>query len=137
VTIQEQRSVTTEAPTATESGGVTNRTVTSHRLAVRPTTEETARRILVLVFGLIELVIGARVVLLLMDARTTNGLVSGIINLSNLFVAPFEGILRTNSVNSSGSVLDVAAVLALAGWAIVEVIVFWIIGIFRREPALA
>ena len=96
---------------------------------------ELTRRIVVLVFGLIELVIGMRVVLLLLNARTTNGLVSGILNLSGPFVAPFEGILKSNSVSASGSVLDVAALLALAGWAVVEMVAFWIMATFRREPA--
>ena len=88
-------------------------------------------------FGLIELVVGMRVILLLLDARTTNGLVAGIMNLSGPFVAPFDGMLRTNSLNSSGSVLDVDAILALIGWAVVEVVVFWIIGLFKREPSVA
>ena len=47
---------------------------------------EMGRRIVVLVFGLIQIVIGARFVLLLLDAREANGLVSGILNLSQLFV---------------------------------------------------
>ncbi len=96
---------------------------------------ELTRRIVLLVFGLIELFIGMRVVLLLLDARTTNGLVSGIMSLSGPFVAPFQGILRTNSVTTSGSVLDVAALLALAGWAVAEMVVFWVLATFRREPA--
>lgn len=96
---------------------------------------ELTRRIVVLVFGLIELFIGMRVVLLLLDARTTNGIVSGIMSLSGPLVAPFEGILRTNSVTTSGSILDVAALLAMAGWAVVAMVVFWILATFRREPA--
>ena len=113
-------------------------TVTTFRRRTTRTSLENAeltRRIVVLVFGLIELVIGMRVVLLLLDARTTNGLVSGILNLSGPFVAPFEGILKTNSVSASGSLLDVAALLALAGWAVVEMVVFWVLATFRREPA--
>ena len=31
--------------------------------------------------------------------------------------------------------LDVAAVVALVGWTVLELIVLWAIGIFRREPA--
>ena len=31
--------------------------------------------------------------------------------------------------------LDVAAVVALVGWTIVELIVIWSLAIFRREPA--
>lgn len=117
---------------------VAQQTVHTFRRRVTRTSFENAeltRRIVVLVFGLIELFIGMRVVLLLLDARTTNGLVSGIMSLSGPFVAPFEGIMKTNSVSTSGSVLDVAALLALAGWAVVEMIVFWVLATFRREPA--
>ena len=55
-----------------------------------PGGSEMGRRIVVLVFGLIQIVIGARFVLLLLDAREANGLVSGILNLSQLFVAPLK-----------------------------------------------
>jgi hypothetical protein len=61
--------------------------------------------------------------------------VAGILNLSQLFVAPFEGILRTNSLHSAGSILDLAAVVALVGWTLLELVLIWVLGIFRREPA--
>ncbi len=93
------------------------------------------RRIAVLVFGLIQIVIGLRVVLLLLDARTGNALVSGILNVSQVFVAPFNGILHTNALSSGGAVLDVSAVVAFIGWSILELIVVWAVGIFQREPA--
>jgi hypothetical protein len=96
---------------------------------------EMGRRIVVLVFGLIQVVIGARFVLLLLDAREANGLVSGILNFSQLFVAPFEGILRTDALRASGSILDITAVVAFIGWTVLELIVIWALGIFRREPA--
>jgi hypothetical protein len=93
------------------------------------------RRIVVLIFGLIQIVIAARLLLLLIDAREANGLVSGILNISQLFVAPFEGILRTNALHASGSTLDITAIVAFIGWTVLEVIVIWAVGIFRREPA--
>jgi hypothetical protein len=93
------------------------------------------RRIIVLLFGLIQIVIGLRIVLLLLDARTGNALVSGILDVSKIFVAPFEGILNSNALTAGGSTLDVAAVVAFVGWTILELIVLWAIGIFRREPA--
>ncbi len=113
----------------------TVRTDSRHITRAGPRGPEMTRRILVLVFGLIQIVIGARLVLLLLDAREANGLVSGILNVSQLFVAPFEGILRANSLHSAGSVLDIAAVVAFVGWTIIELIVIWAVGIFRREPA--
>ena len=109
MTIQEQRSVTTDAPTTTETGALSNRTVTSRRLDVRPSNNETTRRILVLVFGLIQIVLGLRILLEALDARTGNLLVSIVINLGGVLAAPFQGILRISAVASGGSVLDVAA----------------------------
>ncbi len=100
-----------------------------------PGNSEMARRIIVLVFGLIQIVIGLRIVLLLLDARTGNALVSGILDVSKIFVAPFDGILNSNALTAGGSTLDVAAVVAFVGWTILELIVLWAVGIFRREPS--
>lgn len=136
VTIQEQRSVTTDAPTPTESGGLTNRTVTRRELDVRPSNNETARRIVVLVFGLIQITIGLRIVFLLLNAREGNLLVAIINNLGGALTEPFRGILSLSQVSAGGSVLDVAAVVALVGWSLIELIVIWSLGIFRREPAV-
>jgi hypothetical protein len=137
MTVQEQRSVTTDAPTTTESGGLSNRTTTRRQIDYRPSNNETARRIVILVAGLFQIVIGLRIVLLLLDARTGNLLVSIVNNVGGLLVAPFQGILKISAVSSGGSVLDIAAVVALVGWTIVELIVIWSLGIFRREPATA
>jgi len=90
------------------------------------------RRIVVLLFGLVQLVIGARIVLLLLDARQANGLVSWILNVSQVFVAPFDGILRTDNLHAAGSVLDLTAIVAFVGITILELIVIWAVGIFRR-----
>src|SRR6266511_3029447 len=75
------------------------------------------------------------VVLILLNAREANALVKGILDLSQAFVAPFEGILRTDALHAGGSILDVTAIVAFVGWTILELIVIWIVGIFRREPA--
>ena len=93
------------------------------------------RRVIILVFGLIQLVIALRFVLVLIDARTANALVSAVMNISQVFVAPFNGILNTDALASSGSTVDVAAIVAFIGWTILEVVILWAVGIFRREPA--
>jgi hypothetical protein len=100
-----------------------------------PGGSEMGRRVVVLVFGLIQIVIGARFLLLLLDAREANGLVSGILNLSQVFVAPFEGILQRDALHAAGSTFDITAVVAFVGWTVLELIVIWALGIFRREPA--
>jgi YGGT family len=122
----------TAAPPITQE---TMRTDSQHVTRSGPGGSEMARRIIVLVFGLIQIVIGLRIVLLLLDARTGNALVSGILDVSKIFVAPFEGILNSNALTAGGSTLDVAAVVAFVGWSLLELIVIWALGIFRREPA--
>jgi hypothetical protein len=130
---QVDRTVVTTEPTA--QGQETVRTDSRHTTTTGPGGSEMARRIVVLLFGLIQVVIGARIVLLLLDAREANALVSAILSVSQVFVAPFEGILRTDSLHSAGSVLDVTAIVALVGWTVLELVVLWVVGIFRRDPA--
>jgi hypothetical protein len=131
---QIDRTVVTQAP-ATPAGQETVRTDSRRTTRTGPGGSEFARRVVVLLFGLVQILIGARIVLLLLDARETNALVAGILNLSQVFVAPFNGILNTNALTKGGSVLDLAAIVAFIGWTIIELIVLWAIGIFRREPA--
>ena len=119
---------TTPVSTAHESIQTASRSTTSS-----PGRPELSRRIAVLVFGLIQLVIGARFVLLLLDAREGNGLVSGILSLSQIFVGPFEGILRTDALHAAGSTLEITAIVALIGWTILEFIVIKALAIFQRE----
>jgi hypothetical protein len=126
------QTVTTQEP-RTDTGRETVRTDSRHVSATSPGGSEMIRRVVLLVFGLIQLLIGLRFVLLLLDAREANGLVSGIINVSQLLVAPFEGILRTDALHSAGSVFDVTAIVALVGWTILELVVIWAVGIFRRQ----
>lgn len=140
---QVDRTTTTEE--AATTGTSADAPPSGERTAVRsestrtttslPGGNEMTRRIIVLLFGLIQVAIALRFVLLLLDAREANGLVSGILNLSQLFVAPFDGILKTNNLQASGSIFDVTAVVAFVGWSILELIVLWAVDIFRREPA--
>jgi hypothetical protein len=128
------QTVTTQAPPST-AGEQTVRTDRSHTTVSGPEGSEQTRRIVVFLFGLIQVVIGLRVVLLLLNAREANGIVSGILNLSQVFVAPFNGILRTDALTRSGSTFDVTAIVALVGWTVLELIVIWAVGMFRRQQA--
>jgi hypothetical protein len=131
---QVDQKVVTQEPTV--SGGQQTVQTDSRRITrTGPGGSEMARRIIIFVFGLIQLVIGARIVLLLLDAREANALVSGVLDVSQVFVAPFEGILRTDSLHAAGSTLDITAVVAFIGVTIIELIVLWAVGIFRRKPA--
>ncbi|HEY8437938.1 MAG TPA: hypothetical protein VIK65_04925 [Candidatus Limnocylindrales bacterium] len=118
----------------TEDDPVYNRdTVVERRVTRTPSGGELAGRVVVLLFGIVQVLIILRIVLLLMDAREGNDLVAWILNTSQIFVGPFEGMLNTNALHAGGSVLDVAAVLALIGWTVLEAIILAAVGIFRRE----
>jgi len=99
-----------------------------------PSGGEMTRRAVVLIFGIIQILIGLRIVLLLLNAREGNALVSFILDLSQIFVAPFIGIFNTDALRASGSVLDIAAIAAIVGWTILELIVLWAVNLLRREP---
>jgi hypothetical protein len=102
---------------------------------VAPSGGETLRRLVTLIFGVIQTLIVLRIVLLLLNAREGNDIVSFILNASQLFVAPFNGIFNKDALASGGSVLDIAAIAALVGWTILEAIVIWAVNVMRREPA--
>jgi hypothetical protein len=129
-TVSTEESVATQDSVAAPepgvgSGGVSRtavRTESTRATTVRPQGSELTRRVVVLIFGLIQLVIALRFVLLLLDA-------------SQVFVAPFDGILRTDNLHAAGSIFDLTAIVALVGWTIIEMVVLWAVGIFRREPA--
>ncbi|MEX1073428.1 MAG: YggT family protein [Chloroflexota bacterium] len=99
-----------------------------------PSGGEVARRVTVFLFGIVQALIGLRIVLLLINANQGNGIVRFIYDVSGVFVAPFEGVLRVNAVASGASILDISAVVAIVGWTILEILVIAFIGIQRREP---
>ena len=102
---------------------------------VSPSGGEMLRRIVTLIFGIIQALIVLRIVLLLLNAREGNDIVQFILNGSQPFVAPFIGIFGVDQLRASGSVLDIAAVAALVGWTVLEAIVIWGVNVMRREPA--
>lgn len=129
-TVREDDPGVVAPPAATGGSSVVERRVTRTASG-----GEMAGRIVILLFGIVQLFIIARIVLLLLDAREGNDLVAFILNTSQIFVGPFEGILNTNALTSGGSVFDLAAVLALVGWTILEAVVLAVVGVFRREPS--
>ncbi|HEX3264938.1 MAG TPA: hypothetical protein VHR16_04665 [Candidatus Limnocylindrales bacterium] len=117
------------APAATTR---TNQVV--ERAEIRPSGGEMLRRVVVLIFGIIQVLIVLRIVLLLLNAREGNDLVSFILNTSQIFVGPFVGIFNNDALKAGGSVLDIAAIAALIGWSLLEAIVIWAVNLMRREP---
>jgi len=110
--------------------------VVDKKTTFSPSGGELARRWVVLIFGIIQILIALRIGLLLLDAREGNVLVRAILDGSQLFVLPFIGIFHTNALTSGGSILDIAAVAALIGWSVLEWVVLWATNLFRRETTV-
>jgi hypothetical protein len=100
----------------------------------RPSGAELARRVVVFVFGIVQVLILLRILLLMVGANDDNGLVAAVYDLSGLFIAPFEDVLGRETVRSGGAVLDIAAIVAFIGWTLLEAIIIAGISIARREP---
>jgi uncharacterized membrane protein len=82
-------------------------------------------RVVMFVFGVIELLILVRFVLLLVGANTQSGFVQWIHQISAIFMAPFNAIFGTQTINGAvfeWSALVAIAVYALIAWLIVALI---------------
>lgn len=124
---------TDEDPAYVPPAGSARSTVVE-RTDVTPSGGEMLRRLVVLIFGIVQAFIILRIILLLLNAREGNDLVAFILNTSQLFVAPFVGIFNVDALRQSGSVLDIAAIAALVGWTVLEAIILWGVNVMRREP---
>ena len=95
-----------------------------------------ARRILSLLFGILAVLIGLRILLLLLVANESNAIVDFIYGVTEPFVAPFRGIFSMDQVSpGGGSVFDVAAVVALIGWLLIYLLLMAILGLGDRRRA--
>jgi uncharacterized protein YggT (Ycf19 family) len=99
---------------------------------------DTLRRIVWLVFGILQALIVLRIVLLLLGANEANDVVSFIVGVTDPFVEPFRGMFQLDQVSgASGTVLDVAAIVALVAWTLVEALVLGVVGLADRRATTA
>jgi uncharacterized protein YggT (Ycf19 family) len=102
----------------------------------RPSGSTLAARIIIVVFGVLQALLLARIVLLVLDAQRSNDLVAAILTASQPFVAPFEGMFSNDALTSGGSVLDIAAITALVALTLLELVILAIVRIPRRSEAI-
>ena len=77
-----------------------------------------------------------RIVLLLLNANEGNDLVAFIVGVTDPFVEPFRGMFSLDKVTADqGSVFDVAALVALVGWTLLEALILAGIRIFDRRDS--
>ncbi len=120
----------TPAPTVS-----TVRTTDSTYVAQGPGGATFASRLVSFVFGVLQALLILRIILLLLVANAGNDVVSFVFNVTKPFVEPFIGMFALNRVAADqGSVLDIAAIVALIGWTLVEVLILAAIRMFSRRP---
>jgi hypothetical protein len=105
-----------------------------------PTGGEVIRRFVMLLFGILQALLIIRIILLLLIANRGNDVVALILGITNPFVEPFIGMFKLSRVTAdSGAMLDIAAIVALIGWTLVEALVIALLslGARRGEDATA
>jgi uncharacterized protein YggT (Ycf19 family) len=121
----------TPAPAATSV-----RTTETAHVAPGPGGATYAARIVTFAFGILQALLILRILLLLLVANRGNDIVQFVLNVTQPFVDPFIGMFSLNRVTADqGSVLDIAAIVALIGWTLVEVLILAAIRIFSRRTA--
>ena len=137
---------TTRQTTTTEPGVVTTTTDPAYEPRAATTTTEaryrstgpgaaaTISRFVMFLFGVLQVALILRVILLLLVANPGNDVVQLILNITDPFVEPFRGMFRLDKVTADqGSVLDIAAIVALIGWTLVEMLVLALVRVFDRR----
>lgn len=101
-----------------------------------PSGSDTIARLITLAFGILQVALILRIILLLLVANPGNDVVSLILGLTDPFVEPFRGMFALDRVTADqGSQLDVAAIVALIAWTLVEALILAALRIFDRRPA--
>jgi uncharacterized protein YggT (Ycf19 family) len=96
-----------------------------------------ARRVVSLLFGILAVLIGLRILLLLFVANEGNAIVDFIYGVTEPFVAPFRGIFSFDTVRAGDATLDLGAVVALIGWLLIYLLIMAILRLGDRDSAAA
>jgi YggT family protein len=112
---------------------------TTERVRRGPTGGELIRRLIALLFGVLQALLILRIVLLLLVANQGNDIVSFILGATDPFVEPFRGMFQLDEVSAERSTLDIAAIVALIAWTLIEALVIAALslGAGRGEDATA
>jgi uncharacterized protein YggT (Ycf19 family) len=90
-------------------------------------------RFVMFLFGVLQVALILRIILLLLVANHGNDVVQLILNITDPFVEPFRGMFQLDRVTAGRQVLDIAAIVALIGWSLVEMLVLALARVFDRR----
>jgi uncharacterized protein YggT (Ycf19 family) len=114
------------------------RTTDSTYVPAGPGGATLAARIVTFAFGILQVLLILRIVLMLLVANPSNDVVRLVLNVTQPFIEPFLGMFSLNRVTADqGSVFDIAALVALIAWTLVEAIILAAIRIFSRRSETA
>ncbi len=99
-----------------------------------PSGASTAARIVTFAFGILQALLILRIILLVLVANPGNDIVSLILNATNPFVEPFRGMFSFDRATADRSIFDIAALVALIGWTLLEAVILAGLRIFQRRP---
>jgi uncharacterized protein YggT (Ycf19 family) len=94
-----------------------------------------ARRVVVLLFAILQVLIVLRIILLALGASAANAIVDFIYTVTEPFVAPFYGMFNFDQISPNGPVFDVAALVALIGYFLLELLILAILSLGDRRAA--
>jgi len=135
-TVRETSVVDQNRSTADPAVSSTVRTTDATFVPGKPEPVVTAGRVVAFLFWILQALLILRIVLLVLVANPGNDVVALILGATDPFVEPFRGMFALDRITADmGSVFDVAALVALIGWTLVEGLIFAALRIFARQPS--
>ncbi len=114
--------------------GSTERTTERAYAPAGPGGATVIARVITFIFGILQGALVLRIVLLLLVANEGNDVVRLILGITDPFVEPFRGMFALDRVTGDqGSVLDIAAIVALIGWTLLELLILALLRVFNRR----
>ena len=132
-TVDPQATPSTLGPTTVGA----QRTTTTAYTPAGPDGATMASRVVTFVFGILQALLILRIVLLVLVANQGNAIVDAIFSITQPFVDPFIGMFSLDRVTAGQSVLDVAAIVALIAWTLLEFVILAALRMFSRRPVEA
>jgi uncharacterized protein YggT (Ycf19 family) len=124
----------TTDPVVTEPRSTAVRTTERSYTPAGPSGATLAARLVTFLFGVLQVALILRIILLLLVANPGNDVVQLILTVTDPFVEPFRGMFQLDRVTADqGSTLDIAAIVALIGWTLVEMLILALIRVFDRR----
>lgn len=120
-------------PPAPPAQAASVRTTERAYVAGGPSGLTTAARIITFLFGILQAALILRIILLLLVANTGNDIVSLILTITDPFVDPFRGMFSIDRVTAGEAKFDIAALVALIGWTLIEALLLAGLRIFSRQ----